>query len=73
MVPKFGTLSVETPLCPYGIVYRRAYGLSCRWTVPFSDYRLDGLFLNPRTCRKGVCLDKTMDMTPLEGLIRRNI
>ena len=28
------TLSVATPLCPYGIAYRRAYGLSSRWTVP---------------------------------------
>jgi hypothetical protein len=35
------TLSVGTPLCPYGIAYhgiayRRSYGLSFRWTVPFS-------------------------------------
>jgi hypothetical protein len=30
------TLSVGTPLCPYGIAYGRAYGLSFRWTVPFS-------------------------------------
>jgi hypothetical protein len=36
LVPKFVTLSVGTPLCPYGIAYRRAYGLSFRWTVPFS-------------------------------------
>jgi hypothetical protein len=27
------TLSVGTPLCPYPIPYRRAYGLSFRWTV----------------------------------------
>ena len=24
---KFVALSVDTPLCPYGIAYRRAYGL----------------------------------------------
>jgi hypothetical protein len=30
------TLSVATPLCPYGIAYRRASGLSFRWTVPLS-------------------------------------
>jgi hypothetical protein len=30
------TLSEGTPLCPYGIAYRTAYGLSFRWTVPFS-------------------------------------
>jgi hypothetical protein len=27
------TLSSGTPLCPYPIAYRRAYGLSFRWTV----------------------------------------
>jgi hypothetical protein len=27
------TLSIGTPLCPYPIAYRRAYGLSFRWTV----------------------------------------
>ena len=26
------TLSIGTPLCPYPIAYRRAYGLSIRWT-----------------------------------------
>ena len=26
-LPKFVTLSVETPLCPYGIAYRRSFGL----------------------------------------------
>jgi hypothetical protein len=30
------TLSERTPPCPYGIAYRRSYGLSFRWTVPFS-------------------------------------
>jgi hypothetical protein len=30
------TLSVGTPICPYGIAYRRISGLSFRWTVPFS-------------------------------------
>jgi hypothetical protein len=27
------TLSIGTPLCPYPIAYRRAYGISFRWTV----------------------------------------
>jgi hypothetical protein len=30
---KSATLSVGTHLCPYRIAYRRAYGLSFRWTV----------------------------------------
>jgi hypothetical protein len=33
MGPKSVTLSVGTTLCPYPIAYRRAYGLSFRWTV----------------------------------------
>ena len=31
MVPKSILLSVGTPLCPYGIAYCRAYGLSNCW------------------------------------------
>jgi hypothetical protein len=31
------TLSIGTPLCPYGVAYRRAHGLSFGRTVPFSE------------------------------------